>query len=92
MVLKAIHLFTLILTYEAFFISFIGVLQILGTYIYREDRYPLRYAWIKWFELKKFAELKPDERQRYRQEGKIMIIIGLVICFAVLVVHFSILH
>jgi len=90
--LKVIHLFTLILTYEAFFISFIGVLQILGTYVYRKDRYPLRYAWTNWFDLRKFAKLKPDERQHYRQEGKIMIIIGLIICIAALILHFSILH
>jgi len=91
-ILKILHLFTLILVYEALFISSIGVLLILSTYIYRKDSIPSRWGGSPtgWFDYKRFAKLKPEERQRYRQEGKIIIIIGLILLVATIIIHFSI--
>lgn len=86
-------LFAIVLTYEALFISIIGFFQILCTYIYRENRCPSFPAvTAKWFDFRKFAKLKPEERQRYRKEGKIMIIIGLATCIAAVIIHFYITH
>ncbi len=90
--LKILHLFTLILIYEALFVSIIGVFQILCSYIYKEDRYPRHKSIVEWFDFRKFAKLKPEERQRYRQEGKIMIIIGLLIVVAAIIVYSSIVY
>jgi len=87
--LEILYLLILILVYEALFISILGVLQILCSYIYRAERYPPQHALIKWFDFREFAELKPEERQRYRQEGRIMITIGLTLCIAAIIVHFS---
>jgi len=90
--LKVLHLFTVILIYEALFIVVIGVFQILGSYIYREDSIPYRGGFrTGWLDYRKFAKLKPEERQRYRQEGRIMIIVGLVLLFGILIAHFYIL-
>ena len=89
-VLKILYLFTIVLAYEGFFTTFIGVLQILGSYIYRENSIPYRGGFrTGWFDFRKLAKLKPEERQRYRQEGKIMVIIGLIICVAIIIMHFS---
>ena len=88
--LEATNLFTLVFIYEALFVLVIGIFQILGSYIYRENRYPPSGVITGWFDFKKFAKLKPEERQRYRQEGKIMIIMGVVQCAATIIVHFSI--
>lgn len=91
-VLNFLHLFTLILVYEALFVSVIGVFQILGTYIYRKNSIPYRFGGSRtgWFDFKKFSKLKPKERQRYRQEGIIMILIGFVLLFVTIIVHFFI--
>ncbi len=90
-ILKILYLFTPILTYEGFFTVFIGILQILASFIYRANSIPYRGGLrTGWFDFKKFAKLKPEERKRYRQEGTIMIIIGLTIDIATVVVHFSI--
>lgn len=92
-VLKILNLFTLILIYEALFILIIGVFQILGSYIYRKNSIPYRMGFrTGWFDFKKFAKLKPTERQRYRQEGIIMVIIGLVLLFGTIIAHFYILN
>jgi len=89
-VLKILYLFTIVLAHEGFFTTFIGVLQILGSYIYRENSIPYRGGFrTGWFDFRKLAKLKPEERQRYRQEGKIMVIIGLIICVAIIIMHFS---
>lgn len=89
-ILKILHLFTPILIYEGFFTSFIGTLQILSSYIYREKGTTYRWGFrTGWFDFKKFAQLKPEERQRYRQEGKIMIIIGLILMVSTIIIHFS---
>ena len=89
---KSLHLFTLILVYEALFISVLGVFQILASYIYRENSIP--YSWgsrTGWFAFKKFAELKREERQRYRREGIILVIVGLVLLSASVAAHFFLL-
>jgi hypothetical protein len=91
-VLKILYLFTLILIYEAIFILIIGIFQILGSYIYRKDSIPYRMGFrTGWFDFEKFTKLKPEERQRYRQEGIIMVIIGLVLFFGTVIAHFYIL-
>ena len=90
--LNILGLFTLILMYEAIFILIIGVFQILGSCIYREDSIPYRMGFrTGWFDFKKFSKLKPEQRQRYRQEGIIMVIIGLVMFLGTVIAHFYIL-
>ncbi len=85
-----LSLFTLILVYEALLILFIGVLQILGSHIYRKNSIPSRYEGrTGWFDFRRFAKLKPEQRQRFRQEGKVMVVIGLVLLVFALVTHFS---
>lgn len=88
-VVRMFNLFVVVLVYEAIFITIVGVFQILCTYIYREDRYPSSYVGTGWFDFKKFAKLKPEDRQRYRQEGTAMIIIGFAIGVALIIVHTS---
>ena len=90
-VLKILYLFTPTLVYEAILTIFIGVLQILASFIYRENNIPYRMGFrTGWFDFRKFAKLKPRERQRYRQEGAIMVTIGLILCAVTIIVHFSI--
>jgi len=90
-ILKILHLFSLILIYEGFFTIFIGVLQVLGSFIYRENSIPYRLGFrTGWFDFRKFAKLKPEERQRYRQEGIIMAMIGFIPLITAIIVHFFI--
>jgi len=90
-ILKFLHLFSLILIYEGFFTIFIGVLQVLGSFIYRENSIPYRLGFrTGWFDFRKFAKLKPEERQRYRQEGIIMAMIGFIPLITAIIVHFFI--
>ena len=90
-ILKILHLFSLILIYEGFFTIFIGVLQVLGSFIYRENSIPYRLGFrTGWFDFRKFAKLKPEERQRYKQEGIIMAIIGFIPLITAIIVHFFI--
>jgi hypothetical protein len=93
--LNLLHLFTLISMYEATFILILGLFQILGARICKEDterahipyRMPFRTYW---FDFKKFSNLKPRERQRYRQEGIIMAIVGLALFVGSLIKYFYI--
>jgi hypothetical protein len=94
-ILKVLYLFTFIFIYEALFILIIGALQILGSYTYRENKYHLSITakrWFDfrkyWFDIRKFAKLTTEERQRYRQEGIIMIIIGFTLLVATIIVNF----
>ncbi len=93
-ILRLQYLFIQFLAYEALFILFYGVLLILSTYVYRKDSIPSARDWggyrTGWFDYKRFAKLKPEERQRYRLEGKIMIVIALALLTAAIVLHFSI--
>lgn len=91
-VLRILNLLTLVLIYEALFISITGVFQILSSYIYRENRFPPSGVASGWFDFKRFAKLKPEERQRYRQEGKIMITVGLILLVAAITAHFFVPH
>lgn len=91
-IFEILYLFTIILVYEASFILLIGILQILSSYIYKENSIPYRFgSRTGWWDFKKFARLKPEERHRYRQEGKIMVAIGLALLFGTLPAHFYIL-
>lgn len=91
-VFEILHLFTVILMYEATFILVLGVFQILGSCIYREDSIPYRMGFrTGWFDFRKFSKLKSRQRQRYRQEGIIMAIIGLALFLGSVIVHFYIL-
>jgi hypothetical protein len=88
--LKILNLFTLILVYEALLISIIGILQVLSSYIYRKNSIPSRYQGrTGWFDFRRFAKLKPKQRQRYRQEGKIMILLGIMLLVVTIILHFS---
>lgn len=88
--LELLRLFALILVYEALLILIIGVLQVLSSFIYRKNSFPSHYAGrTGWFDFRKFAKLKPEERQRYRQEGKIMVIVGFILLALATVTHFS---
>jgi len=88
------HLFVVVLTYEGLFVAFLGVLQILASYIYKEDRedstYYRREFGTEWFDFKKFAKSTPEERKRYRQEGIIMVIVGLGLLVGIVVLHFQV--
>ena len=90
-ILRDLHLFTPILMYEVVFISGLGVLQILASRIHKGDG--LSYRWGKyrayWLDLRKFAKLKPEERSRYRQEGKVRITIGVTLLIVTIILHFS---
>lgn len=85
-ILKILNLLTLILIYEALLILILGAFQILSSYIYRKDSIPYRMGFrTGWFDFQKFAKLKPEERQRYRQEGIIMVIISIALLFGILI-------
>jgi hypothetical protein len=84
------YAFSLIFVYEGFFTLAFGGLFILCTYVYREDSIPCRYgARTGWFNFKKFSRLTSEERQRYRQEGKILMIIGLLLWLATTILLLS---
>jgi hypothetical protein len=75
--------------YEAAFIFILGVFQILGSCIYREDSIPYRMGFrTGWFDFRKFSKLKSRQRQLYRQEGIIMTTIGLALFLGSLIAHF----
>jgi len=86
--LEILYLLALILIYEALFISIFGIVQILGSYIYREDSIPYRHGFrLGWWDFRKFAELKPEERNRCRTEGKILIMLGLLLGLTTIIFH-----
>jgi len=80
-ILGILSLLTLILAYEGFFTAFLGVLQILSSFIYRENSIAHRWGGARtgWFDFRRFAKLKQEERQKYRQEGAILTLIGFLI-------------
>jgi hypothetical protein len=96
-VLGVAYLFSVVLTYEGFFVIFLGVLQVLASYIFRGDRgeteervaYYSPYSPV-WFDFRRFAKLTLEERKRYRQEGILMVIVGLVLLVGVAVLRFSV--
>ncbi len=87
-------LLILILVYEGLFTAFLGVLQILSSLIYRENSVTQRSvrAWggarTAWFDFRRFAKLKTEERQKYRQEGAIMVLIGFMLLLVSIAAHF----
>jgi hypothetical protein len=84
--------FITVLAYEGFLVTSIGILQVLGSYIYRENSIPYRGGFrTGWFDFRKFAKLKPEERERYRQEGIIMLLVGLLLLAGIAIVQFYLL-
>jgi hypothetical protein len=96
-VLGIAYLFAVVLTYEGFFVTFLGVLQTLASYVYKEDRgeteeraiYRSGFSPV-WFDFRRFTKLTPEERKRYRQEGILMVIVGLGLLVGVVVLRFSV--
>ncbi len=104
-ILRLQNLFFRILALEALVLLFYGVFLIVSTYIarplYQKDSIPpdrralppQRSAVLAprtgWLDYKRFAELTLEERQRYRLEGKVMIVVGLALLTA-LILHFFI--
>ena len=96
-VLGIANLFGVVLTYEGFFVTLLGVLQVLSSYIHREDRgetersvvYRRQFSPV-WFDFRRFVKLAPEERKRYRQEGILMVIVGLGLLVGVVVLRFSV--
>ncbi len=89
LILGILYLFTVVLAYEGVLVTFLGVLQVLSSHIYRENNTPYRGGFrTRWFDFKKFAELKPEERKRFRQQGIIMVVIGLMLLIGIVIAHF----
>ena len=90
------HLFSVVLMYEGFFVTFLGALQVLASYVSRERAlgeekenvvYHKGFHPV-WFDFRRFAELAPDERRLYRQEGIVLAIVGLGLLVGVVVLRF----
>lgn len=79
----------IILTYESLFTLILGILQILSSYIYRENSLPSRWGGSRtgWFNFKKFAKMEAKERKKYRQEGQILFIIGLMFLLGIITAY-----
>lgn len=92
-ILGILSLLILILVYEGLFTAFLGVLQILSSFIYRENSVAHRWGGARtaWFDFRRFAKLKPEERQKYRQEGAIMVLVGFMLLSVSITAHFYIL-
>lgn len=89
-ILEILYLSTLILVYEALFTSSIGIFEILCSFIHRENSISYRMGFrTGWWDFKKFAKLTPEERNRHRKEGTIMIMIGFLLGLTAIIVHFS---
>jgi len=41
-----------------------------------------------WWDFKKFAKLTPEERNRYRKEGRIIMMIGFILGLTAIIIHF----
>ena len=86
--LQTLSYLSVTLTYEALFLLILGAFQILSSRIYREDSVPSRYAErTAWWNFKKFAKLTPEERQRFRQEGVVMVTISIILLATIAIVH-----
>ena len=86
-----------IFVYEGVFLVFVGGVQFLLSFIYYkkncystiDQRYP--YPGSGWLDHRiVFKRLTTEERKRYRQEGKIMVMIGLILWLIAIIVHFFI--
>jgi hypothetical protein len=89
-VFGVLYMATLVLTYEAVVLLILGALQVLATYVYRENSIPSRWGGSRtgWFDFKRFAELKPKQRQRYKAEGIIITTIGALLLAITAITHF----
>ncbi len=95
-VLGVADLFGVVLTYEGFFVTLLGILQTLASYVPRdrtlgEERENIVFHHgfhPVWFDLRRFSKLTPEERKRYRQEGILMVIVGLGLLVGVVVLRF----
>lgn len=76
----------LILAYEALLILGYGVIQFLSSRIYKEDSVVYRHGGrTAWWDFKRFAKLSPEERERYGQEGLILVAIGTIMMIMIIV-------
>jgi hypothetical protein len=84
--LQSLSMLLVILAYEALLILGYGVIQFLGSWVYREDSVVYRHGGrTAWWDFRRFAKLSPEERERYRQEGLILAVIGAIMMLLVLV-------
>ncbi len=84
--LQNVNMLLVILAYEALLILGYGVIQLLGSRIYKEDSVVYRHGGrTAWWDFKRFAKLSPEEREKYRQEGLILAAIGAIMMIIVLV-------
>lgn len=86
-----------IFLYEGAFFVFVGGVQFLLSFVYYrknyhspiDQRYP--YPGRSMLDHKRvFKRLTPEERKRYRQEGRIMVMIGFIMWLTAIIVHFFI--
>jgi hypothetical protein len=83
---QSLGMLLLILAYEALLILGYGGIQFLGSWIYREDSVVYRQGGrTAWWDFKRFAKLPPEERERYRQEGLVLVAIGAIMMIMILV-------
>ena len=76
----------LILAYEALLILGYGVIQFLGSRIYKEDSVVYRHGGrTAWWDFKRFAKLSSEERDRYGQEGLVLVAIGATMMILILI-------
>jgi len=86
-----------IFVYEGVFLVFVGGVQFLLSFIYYKEnchstinqRYPYPGSGSLDHRIV-FKRLTTEERKRYRQEGKIMVMIGLILWLIAVIVHFFI--
>jgi hypothetical protein len=88
-VLQSLGMLLLILAYEAVLILGYGIIQFLSSRIYKEDSVVYRYGGrTAWWDFRRFARLSPEERERYRQEGLVLVAIGAIMMIMILVARF----
>lgn len=84
-----------IFVYEGALLVFVGGVQLLLSFVYHkknydstiDQRYP--YPGAGMLDLRiLFKRLTPEERKRYRQEGIIIVVIGLVLWLTTIIIHF----
>ena len=86
----------LVIAYEGAILAIVGGIQLLLSFVHYksnsdrtvDQRYP--YPGSGWLDHKiLFGRLNPKARKRYRQEGKIMIILGLILWATAMIITIS---